>query len=265
MSEARPPVVEQEPNPAPEPARKPSRRGMFHDPMVRGMAILAAGIVILFLATVLGALFTGVIGEPTGPRTYQEKQLAVSAAALSTRAKDPAAWGDHIAALIDAGQYSNAERAIKKGRATTNDTATADFTLSEARLNRAQGKHKEAIQLGERALKQIQAAYDAAIKEDGDAGTLAKSDGLPENYYATVLVIGYSYVDLDQPKDAITYFDMYIARYGTAADILIDRGNAKAKLKDIEGAEQDFRTALRFIPDSPEALEGLSKIGASGE
>lgn len=36
-------------------------------------------------------------------------------------------------------------------------------------------------------------------------------------------------------------------------------------MDDIKGATKDYKEALRFVPDDPEALAGLKKIGASGK
>ena len=57
--------------------------------------------------------------------------------------------------------------------------------------------------------------------------------------------------------------DAYIAENPQAADILVDRGEAKIELKDNAGAEADFRAALKFVPDDKRAIAGLAKIGAT--
>ena len=70
-------------------------------------------------------------------------------------------------------------------------------------------------------------------------------------------------VELGRWKDAVAAFDIYIRENRTASDILIDRGNAKAELKDKAGAEKDFREALRYVPYDEEAKAGLKRIGVA--
>jgi len=74
-----------------------------------------------------------------------------------------------------------------------------------------------------------------------------------------------SYEGLGDWEKVIAELDSYLKEYPRASDILIDRGNAKIQMKDIAGAEKDFREALRFVPDDKEALDGLKKIGASAK
>jgi Flp pilus assembly protein TadD len=56
---------------------------------------------------------------------------------------------------------------------------------------------------------------------------------------------------------------VYIAKHASAADILVDRGNAKIGMGDKAGAEKDFREALRYVPYDEEAKAGLKKIGVA--
>lgn len=240
----------------------PRKRGMFDDPMVRKMVFITFGLVIVFLVTALSAIFTGVVGR-TGPRSFAEKQVAVAGAAVGEGTKDPTVIGDYVAALIASGQYSRAQREITSAKKSLDDSATAEFTLAEARLLSAQDKYEESIRAGERALKQINADYQAKLKVGGEVTRVAKNDGLHENYFETVLLIAYAHRELKQWDKAITSFDVYLGRFSDAADILVDRGNAKAASGDKKGAEADFRTALKYIPDSQEALDGLSKIGVA--
>jgi len=233
---------------------------MFDDPMVRTLGFVAFAIVVAFLIIALSAVLTGVT-DRTGPRSLAEREVAVAGAAVSAGTKDPAVIGTYIAALISSGQYSRAEREIATARKSIDDSVTAEFTLAEARVLSARGKHQEAIRAGERALKQIDDAYKATLKLGGEKARVAQNDGLHQNYFDAVLVIAYANRELKQWDKTIEYFDIYIKANPSAADILIDRGNAKIETGDKAGAEADFRTALKYIPDSEEALSGLSRIG----
>jgi len=258
MPEAGPPN-DQPQNDAP--ARlAPRKRSMFDDPVVRTLGILAFGLTVAFLVMALSAVLTGVT-DRGGPRSLAEREVAVTAAAVNAGSKDAGVVGTYIAALISSGQYSRAEREIAKARKTVDDADTAEFTLAEARVLSARGKYQEAIRAGERAMKQIDAAYQAKIKAGGEKARIAQNDGLSDNYFEAVLVIAYAHRELKQWDKAIASFDTYISSNPSAADILIDRGNAKVESGDKAGAEADFRTALKYIPDSEEALSGLSRIG----
>jgi len=263
MSDARPPLevneLPAEDQAAAAPARRPS---MFDDPVVRWMGGAAIAIVVLVLATVLGVLAMGVI-SPTGPRSLTEKELAVAGAAVAAGSKNPAEWGDYIAALIANEQYFRAERAIAEGRRSVDDSATADFDLAEARLLAARKRNPQAIKVLDKAMKQMEAAHKKALKAGGTAAMTARVEGLPDNHDEAVLLKAYILVDMEQYAKAVKQFDVYLKQYPRAADILIDRANAKAQSKDLKGAEKDFRAALRYVPDDEEALAGLKKIGAS--
>jgi tetratricopeptide (TPR) repeat protein len=258
MSDARQPVQDRDSLDAGVPAR----RGIFQDPLVRTMSYVAVGLVVVFVATVVGALATGVISS-TGPRTRAEKEVAVSGAAVLQGSTDPAVWGDYISSLIASGQYSRATDVIAQGKASIDDSATAELTLGEARLASAQGDFKQAIDLADKAMKRLETVHNSSLAAGGLVAKGAVVVGLPDNYYAATLLKAYAYRDMSSWGEAIKQFDIYIAHEAGAADILVDRANVKIKAGDKEGAEKDFRTALKYIPDSTEALAGLESIGAT--
>lgn len=241
---------------------KRAKKSMFQDPVVRIMALVSAGLVVLFLSMILGGLLMGV-STPTGPRTIEERTVAVSRAAVSNGTTDTALWGTYISALIDNGDYRVADRTIKEARASMSESMTAEFTLGEARLLRAQGEYDEAIKVAEKAMTIVEEDVRRRLAAGGPLAQVAKIDGNHENYYEAALVKAYSHRELKQWDEAIKAFDIYIGWRRGAADILIDRGNAKIEVGDKKGAEADFKQALKFIPDSEEAESGLAKIGAS--
>lgn len=258
MPDARPPVQD----PELLDARVRTRRGIFGDPVVRTMAYIAVGLVVVFVATVIGALTTGVMGA-TGPRTRAEKEVAVSGAAVLQGSQDPAVWGDYISALIASGQYSLANDVIAQGKSSIDDSATAELTLGEARLASAQGDFKRSIEIADSAMKRMEAVHKVALSSGGLVAKGAVVVGLPDNYYAAALLKAYAYGDLSSWTEAIKQFDVYIDHDSSAADILVDRANAKIKAGDKTAAEKDFRAALKYVPDSTEALAGLKSIGAT--
>ncbi len=77
------------PTPAPAAADPPPpapKRRMMDDPVVKWMVFVAVGLVILFLATVVGVLVTGVT-TPTGPRSLAEKEVLMAATAVQGQSR----------------------------------------------------------------------------------------------------------------------------------------------------------------------------------
>jgi tetratricopeptide (TPR) repeat protein len=259
MSDAAPiPDSPPEPTKAPPIPRKP---GLMADPVVKVMVYCAIGLVILFLATVVGVLGTGVI-SPSGPRSLGEKQVMVASAQVKGAVGE--AMVPYVDALIATGDLSAARVALAQARASLPATGTA-FTLdlAEARLLSAGGDYAKAIPFADKTMKGNKAKYDALVAKGGEAAAAAKDAGYGDDYYDAALVKAYALVELRRFKDAIPMFDIYIRTHPTASDILVDRGNAKAEVKDKAGAEKDFREALRFVPYDEQAKAGLKKIGAA--
>lgn len=237
------------------------RRSMFDDPVVRRMTYLSVAIVLLSLVSVLSILVTGVVA-PTGPRTLAEKQLVVSRDAVAAGATNPVLWDQYIAALIDDGQFSRARNVIRDGRNSLDESSTAVFTIGEARLYRAQGDYEKAIEAADRAIDILDEDLEVRKSSGGGVARRANVSGHHENYYVAILLKADAYRSIGQFESAIEQYDAYIEEFKGAADILIDRANAKVEIGDTKGAEEDFRRALKFLPDSAEAAQGLEKIGA---
>ena len=243
------------------PERPVGRPGLLADPLVRVMIYASMGLIILFLATIIGVMVTGVTA-PTGPRSVAERAVMTAAAQVGGTTGDASA--PYVNALIAAGNLPAARVALAQARSgVPASKPTPDLDLAEARLLSAGEKYAEAVSLAERAMKGFTVERDALnAKESTDTET-PKTYGFSVDYYNSALVKGYALAKLGRWKDAVTAYDIYILENPTASDILIDRGNAKAELNDKAGAEQDFRAALRFVPYDPEAKAGLKKIGVA--
>jgi len=240
---------------------RPRKPGLLADPVVRAMVYVAMGLTILFLATVVGVLVSGV-AAPTGPRTVAERQVLIASAQVEGTSGEASA--PYVNALIAAGNLPAARVALAQARSTVSDKAPApDLDLAEARLESSGGGYEKAVSLADNAMAGYKAEYDALVAKGGKAAAAAKGFGYGPDYYNAVLVKAYALVELGRGKDAVAMFDVYIDKNPTASDILIDRGNAKAALKDKKGAEKDYREALRFVPYDEEAKAGLKKIGVA--
>jgi len=240
--------------------KKRARARWSDDPVVRGMMFATLGLVLLFLTAVLGVLVTGV-ADRGAPATLAEKEIAVGEEAVRKGSTDTAVWMDYISALILNEQYARAEQTIEDGRAVLAKTAAPDLLLAEARLLSAQESYTPAIAKADEAMKQMKAALDKRVAAGGQEEKTATIEGLPDNYYSAVLVKALAFENLKQWDKVVEQYDIYLKEMPTAADILVDRAQAKAELGDTAGAEKDYRGALKFIPDNEEANAGLAEIG----
>jgi len=253
MSDVEPAVRTAPESDAPSEAAEGPEGSMFRDPAVRKMTYAALVVVILFLATAVGALVTGVISNTDGPRTAGERQLMIAAAVVNKPGATGEAWASYVDALVVTGDLGQAQVALDRARASAGASVTPDLDLAGARLLRAQERHEQAVEAADTAMKGYKAEL-AARTADGVLG---------DNYYNAVLVKARSCAELGRWKDAVEAFDIYITAHPTSADILVDRGNAKVGMKDNAGAEKDFRAALRFVPYDEEAKAGLKRIGVA--
>jgi len=261
-------MSEAAPNPETPPKRlekqatKPRESGLLADPVVRVMAYVALGLLVLFLASVVSVLGTGVT-QRTGPRSIAERRLMMASEQLEKGAKGEA-WAPYIDALIASKDLSAARVALSQARASATATMpVSDLDLAEARLLSADEQYESAVTMADKAMKGYLAERDARIAKGGEIATAARASGPGEGYYNAILVRAYALVKLKRWKEAIAAFDVYIKVYTTASDIFIDRGNAKVEIGDKAGAEKDFRSALKFVPYDEEAKAGLTRIGVT--
>ncbi len=245
---------------SPDPVRSGRvRRSMFDDSRVRVMAWAAAGLVLLYLATILGALVMGVVGS-TAPKTSPERALAVTEARYKSGERSEQAVGQYIAALIELGRYAKAQQIIDASIDTVDQTRGGQITLQQAQLYYARGKYKDAIASAAEARAIIKKKYDAELKSKNLSES--RSYGFPASYMDAIVLQARANEKLGDWKAAVASYDEYIKQDKAAADLLIARGYAKIELGDKDGAEADFRAALNYIPDDVKALAGLKKIGA---
>jgi tetratricopeptide (TPR) repeat protein len=235
------------------------RRSMFDDPKVRLMAWIAAGLVLIYLATILGALVMGVVGT-TAPRTADERTLAVTEARYKSGERTAKGVAQYIEALIVLKKYSRAQAVIDASLKTVDQTRGGEITLSQAKLFFVKKQYQKAIDTAKEAQKIAKAKYDAEMKSTST--TESRAYGYPASYSDAFILTAQANEKLGNWKEAVVAYDGYLKIDATAADMLIARGYAKIKTGDKDGAKADFTTALQFIPDDARALEGLKQIGA---
>ncbi len=239
------------------------RRSIWEDPVVRVMGWAAALIVVGALMTVAAALFFGFIGPDQAPRTQAERDLAGWESSVKQEDANADQYQSYVLALITAEEFSRAQDVIDE--VNSNDkidqSQGSQMLFVEAELKKAQGELNEAAKIFEQVMKKTDEAYEKEYKEGGEFQNWAVAYGRHQNYYLSALSRAGIYAETGKWEQAVEMFDTYLANHPREAGVLVERGNAKAELGDTEGAEKDFREALRFIPDYEEALAGLKKIG----
>lgn len=235
------------------------RPSMFRDPVVRALAILAGLLVVLYLVTVVSALVMGLM-NPTEPRTRGERDLQYFELAAMQDPANAKVWRDYIDSLMATRQYMKAQSVIDQAAAAIDQSGTQDIAYAQARLYLATKKYDQAITSADELREKLKKYHDAAKKKRDSPES--KGQEINENYYGALLVKAEAFEALEDPEQALESLDAYLERYETAADILIWRGEIRASTGDTEGAEEDFQAALQFLPNDPNALDGLEKIGA---
>lgn len=232
--------------------------------MVRTLIVTILLIIVLTLVTVVYALVTDVFGSGA-PRTAAEQRIVAAEAKVAAGSTEPVEWMAYIIALIDDGQYDEAQKWIDQGSATLEDQdISADMRYMQAHLYLAQGELDKALETAEGAADTIKASYEAGKKDAELTGNPNKASawGLHENYWELLLLKAEIYELQENWESALPCYDEYLEQNSTAATVFAQRGVVKEQLGDTEGAEADYRQTLSFIPDDPTALDGLERIGA---
>lgn len=239
-----------------QPAKQ--RNSMWRDPVVRTLAWVSVVLVILYLATIVGALFMGVM-SPSEPRTRGERDVRYYEILIQKTPKDTNLWKSYIDSLVKTKQYLKAQDVIDRAKKSVDQKSTQDISAAQANLYIARKDYDAAIKTADDARKKLKAYYAEAVKKPGSAE--AKGLEIHENYWDMLLVKSEALSGKGDAKGAIKVLDEYIKEKYTASDALVRRGQLKAEIGDKKGAEKDFRKALTFIPDDAAALEGLKQIG----
>lgn len=250
-------------------AASASRDSMFADPTVRRMAWVGAIMLVAFLATVVGALFFGIL-NPTAPRTAVERDLAIAADKVESNeaSATPEDWFKYATALISSEQYSRAERIIDRARENGVEDPTKQYMgLAQVRLDMARAEYESAIEHADEAMKALEVQYEVE-RERFEATKQASAfyaAGLTGNYDLLRLSKAEALDELGRTEDAIVELDGYLSNNERAADILVWRGDLKAELGDASGAIADYQAAAVYLPGDEDLAEKLEKLGASND
>lgn len=240
----------------------PEKPRALDDPMVRRLALIGAGMLILWLAGVLSALVFGLLTPSDVPRTSAERSLMVYESALEeTTSVDPLLWADYARALTEAKQYSRSQSVINNAMKAVKSKKSA-VMLEQARLYVARKDWSKAAEWTKKTEAEIQAEIDREQKAL-DAQGITTSPQTPRAKKEVYLLKADVSTGQKDEKAAIAAYDEHLELYPTSADVYAMRGDLRAGAGDKAGAEADYRECLKYIPDFQPAIDGLEKIGAA--
>lgn len=237
------------------------RPGLLDDVVVRRLTLASLGLLVLWLGGIVSALIFGLITPPESPRTSVERALMVYEAEVAAGATDPRMWADYAAALVTAGQYAKAEQIITQGLKAASEGRSL-IAVERARLAFERERFSEAIELADETIALAEAEVKAVKEGRVAAGQPAVEPDAPPSLGRAILIKAKAYREMDDLSAAIAQYDEYLDRWPTAANIYVERARLKAETGDLAGAEADYRFALTYVPDYPDAFEGLDAIGA---
>lgn len=241
----------------PPPARtaKPS---MFRDPVVRTLAFVAVGLVVLYLITVASALVLGVLGA-RAPQTSVQRDINKYEGMVEQDGSDAVVWRLYAESLIASGELARAQQVVDRAMGAVDEKAGMDITTAQAKIYFASERYEETIELCDQIMTSLTSYHEGEKAKDDTPES--RGAEISENYYSALLMKVESLVVLDRNPEAIALLDTYLADRPAAADIFQRRGDLRAEEGDVAGAEEDYRAALRYLPGDPALLDALERIG----
>jgi tetratricopeptide (TPR) repeat protein len=231
---------------------------VFADPVVRVLTGVLVVVVLLFLTTIVAALFLGVLGSET-PRTTRERDLVVGQYEVDAGNTDPMVWKQYIAALVDSGRIQEAQQVVDRGMQVIDNRPGADMTFAQTQVYYSDGKYEDAIATATEGMDALTAYHEA--QKNTDDTPESKGQPISDNYWGMLYLRAVSHRELGQLEQALEDFDVYLAEKKAASNVLLERGDLRLELGDREGAEADYRQALVHIPDYQPAIDALEKLG----
>jgi len=239
------------------------RRGsVWKDPITRTL-ILAIGIVVVAgLMTAAGMILWGVVPLNLSPSSIDTARVNAEQELVKTN-PDAENWGALIVALGHSGRMAEAQQQLAAAQKAKLDvTRNQSILYAEAQLYIMQKKYSEALPVLEQVKSKLYDAYVAELKSGKTDQNWAVAYGMPENHYAATLDIARIYQTQGKNKEALDMLNYYLKGNPTEAGVIIGRGDLKYQMGDFKGAVADYQQALKFLPDSKEAQDGLKKAKA---
>jgi tetratricopeptide (TPR) repeat protein len=244
-------------------ASRPPRPRRTSDPVVRSLTLGILAVIAFWLVSVISAMIFGLLTPPKAPRTAAERDLMALTATVDSGGANTQTYSQYIGTLIGAGQLAKAQQALDQALKIAK-TDKSYLYARQADLALAQKDYKGAVAAADKAMaeaeKELQAFMAENVKNNRNKYAGAK---IPTSYVDAALAKADALLASKDYAGAIKAFDIYIKQSATDSDILVQRGQAKIQVGDTKGAADDFRSALKYIPDFQPALDGLKQIGAA--
>ena len=235
--------------------RRPGKEERFN----KQLLLIILALVVLWLSGIASALIFGLISAPA-PRTSIERSLRVYGAAVDEGSVDPAVWSDYAGSLIEAKQYTQAERVIADALELVKSDRSR-VLLQSINLAVAREDYALAVKAADTTLAECAEELKATVERYAEIGVTTMAEQ-PYAYGPALLLKAEALTKLGRNDDAVSAYDAFLKDIPRASDVLVLRGDLKAETGDENGAEADYREALKYISDYDLALDGLKRIGA---
>lgn len=224
---------------------------------------LTVAIILIIVTAVTGILFALIGGylTPKTPRTLVESQLVLLRNAAVTYPTSGSARQAYILALEQSGQTGAANTEYKVAIKQVSGLEKTPVYVAGVTLLFDSRNYKGALALAKEGLATDRATRDEMIRKalQNDAVvTDAQFDNKAR--IALLLTSARASGSLGDWQSAVKSLTDALTLDPTASDLLTYRASAYANLGQKDKAIADYKTALSFYPDDPQALAGLKQV-----
>jgi len=238
------------------------RTPLWSDPVARILGVLIVVVIVGALMTLISMLITGVLPLMFSPQTAAEADLAQYQTAVD-EVQDPDSWARLIIGLARAGKMVEAKRQLEAFRASQPDvTRTQAIAYAEAGILIVEERYEEALVVLSEMRTALWEAYQTELATDKEQNW-AVAYGIPRNYFQATYDMAEINMLLGKDAQALELLNDYLEKLPTDASTFVTRARLKQRMGDLAGAEKDFLTAQRFLPDDPEIAKGLEEVRAA--
>lgn len=224
------------------------------DPWVNVLLVLALSLVVTLIATT-GALYFYLSTLNSAPRTMAERDVATSEAAATEAPANATSWATLGYAYARAGRYDDALEAVRRGEKLENGEALA---VVQADILRLAGRFEDAVKEYDRAEEKTKLLLQRIKSERAKVGItrdeLLDDGALFQVYWGRAM----AREELDDADGAIADYELAAEENPRQSTVWASLGDLYLAAGQNDKAVEAYRSALKFTPDMPEALEGLS-------
>ena len=225
------------------------------DPWVNVLLVLTLSLVVTLIATT-GALYFYLSTLNRAPRTMTERDVATSEAAAAEAPTNATSWAALGYAYARAGRYDDALEAVGQGAKLENGEA---LSVVRADILRLAKRYEDAVKeydLAEQKTKKLLQRIKSERAKVGITRDELLDDGaLFQVYWGRAM----AREELGDATGAIADYELAAEENPRQSTIWASLGDLYLTAGQNEKAAEAYRSALKYTPDMPEALEGLSK------